>query len=37
MIGRRSVEQLLRKIRRPEETRHVQIAISPVLVEPNSW
>jgi len=32
MIGRRSVEQLLRKIRRPDETRQVQIAIAPVLV-----
>ncbi|MGB7158311.1 MAG: LacI family DNA-binding transcriptional regulator [Tepidisphaeraceae bacterium] len=37
IIGRRTVEQLLRKIRRPEETRQVQIAISPVLIEPGSW
>lgn len=33
MMGRRCVEQLLRKIRRPEETRQVQIAVSPMLIE----
>jgi DNA-binding LacI/PurR family transcriptional regulator len=34
LMGRRGAEQLLRKIRRPGETRQVQIAVSPVLVEP---
>lgn len=33
LIGRRSVEQLLRRIRYPEESRQVQIAVTPVLVE----
>ena len=33
LMGRRSVEQLLRKIRHPGETRQVQIAVSPVLIE----
>lgn len=37
MIGRRTVEQLLRRIRKPDETRQVQIAISPVLVTPEQW
>jgi DNA-binding LacI/PurR family transcriptional regulator len=35
LMGRRSVEQLLRKIRRPDETRQVQIAVSPMLIEPS--
>lgn len=34
LLGRRSVDQLLRKIRRPDETREVRIAISPILIEP---
>ncbi len=34
MIGRRSVEQLLRRIRHPAESRQVQIAVAPVLIEP---
>lgn len=34
MIGRRSVEQLMRRIRHPSESRQVQIAVTPVLVEP---
>lgn len=33
LMGRRSVEQLLRKIRHPGETRQVHIAVSPVLIE----
>jgi DNA-binding LacI/PurR family transcriptional regulator len=33
MIGRCSVEQLLRRIRHPEEQRPIQIAISPIVVE----
>lgn len=32
MIGQRCVEQLLRKIRHPEESRQVQIAVTPVLI-----
>jgi DNA-binding LacI/PurR family transcriptional regulator len=32
-IGRRSVEQLLRRIKHPEELRQVQIAVTPMLVE----
>lgn len=36
LMGRRSVEQLLRKIRRPDETRQVRIAISPILIEPKA-
>lgn len=35
LMGRRSVEQLLRKIRHPGETRQVHIAVSPVLIEPD--
>lgn len=34
MIGQRCVEQLLRKIRHPEESRHVQVAVTPVLIPP---
>ncbi|HOW71272.1 MAG TPA: LacI family DNA-binding transcriptional regulator [Phycisphaerae bacterium] len=34
LMGRRSVEQLIRKIRHPGETRQVHIAVSPVLIEP---
>ena len=37
LMGRRSVEQLLRKLRRPDETREVRIAISPILIEPKDW
>jgi DNA-binding LacI/PurR family transcriptional regulator len=36
MIGQRCVEQLLRKIRHPEESRQVQIAVTPVLIPPPS-
>lgn len=32
LLGRRSFEQLLRSLRRPEESRRVRIAISPQLV-----
>lgn len=34
LMGRRSVEQLLRRMRRPDETRQVHIAVSPVLIQP---
>jgi LacI family transcriptional regulator len=34
MIGQRCVEQLLRKIRHPEESRRVQVAVTPVLIPP---
>lgn len=33
MIGRRAVEQLLRRIRHPEEIRQVQIAVTPMLID----
>jgi DNA-binding LacI/PurR family transcriptional regulator len=36
VMGRRCVEALLRKMRYPNETRPVEIAVSPVLIEANA-
>lgn len=35
-IGQRALEQLLRRIRHPTESRQVQIAVTPVLVPPEA-